>query len=276
VGCHEDRRQTPSASSFPLALRRPPSRLEAWQGEPRLFSYAQEVQPVFDNHCVRCHDYDQPAGEALNLAGDRDLVFNTSYIELWRKGYVKAIGAGPAAIQSSDTWGAGLSRLIRNRCGEEKGVRLPPKDLDRLVTWIDLNAPYYPVYASAYPNNLAGRSPLTPKEVERLTELTGIPIAKLAEHNRSQGPQITFDRPSLSPCLSSFDDPSSPAYEEALTLIQVGRERLARQPESDRLDFEPCAMDQWREQNYAARRAIEDKNRQAMLDGARYYEKPLP
>ena len=40
---------------------------------------------MFDRHCVRCHDYGQPAGEKLNLAGDLGLVFNTSYLELHRQ-----------------------------------------------------------------------------------------------------------------------------------------------------------------------------------------------
>ena len=42
----------PPARATPLALRRPPSRLEPWHGPPRNFSYSAEVQPVFDRHCV--------------------------------------------------------------------------------------------------------------------------------------------------------------------------------------------------------------------------------
>ena len=38
--------------------------------------FAREIQPIFDRHCVSCHDTDKKAGEKLNLAGDRDAVFD--------------------------------------------------------------------------------------------------------------------------------------------------------------------------------------------------------
>ena len=65
----------------------------------------------------------------------------------------------------------------------------------RVVTWMDLNAPYYPSYASAYPEHLAGRSPLADAQLARLEELTGVPLRSLAGHRSNRGPQISFDRP---------------------------------------------------------------------------------
>ena len=96
-----------------MALCRPPSNLLGWHGEPRLFNYISEVQPVFDKHCVSCHDYGKDAGEKLNLARDRTNTFNTSYNELWRKKYIKAIGAGPSDIQKPFSWGSHASKLVK-------------------------------------------------------------------------------------------------------------------------------------------------------------------
>ena len=45
---HGGRRRRPA----PLAVQRPPQRLEPWYGPPRKFNYLAEVQPVFDKHCV--------------------------------------------------------------------------------------------------------------------------------------------------------------------------------------------------------------------------------
>lgn len=70
-----------------------------------------EVQPVFDKHCVSCHDYGQDAGKALNLAGDLGSVFNTSYVDLRTKGYVKVVGAGPTDVQMPKSWGSHASPL---------------------------------------------------------------------------------------------------------------------------------------------------------------------
>ncbi|MCB1126470.1 MAG: hypothetical protein KDM81_08250, partial [Verrucomicrobiae bacterium] len=202
VGCHEDRRTAPPHSAVPLAAARAPSRLDGWFGPAREFNYAAEVQPVFDRHCVRCHDTGKPAGEFLNLAGDRDLVFNASYNELWRKQFVEVPGAGPAETQPAYSWGSHRSRLIAAIRGGKCGVRLSAEEFSRLATWVDLNAPFYPTYASAYPTHLAGRSPLNDAQLARLEALTGVPVRQLAGHAQNRGPQVSFDRPELSPILA--------------------------------------------------------------------------
>jgi hypothetical protein len=61
VGCHEDQNGAPAGSYGPgLALRGGPRALEPFQGPARAFSFAREVQPILDRHCVRCHN-DRPA-----------------------------------------------------------------------------------------------------------------------------------------------------------------------------------------------------------------------
>lgn len=278
IGCHEQRRSSPAAppSATTEALRRAPSKLNGWRGASREFGFLAEVQPVFNQHCVRCHDYEQPAGKILNLAGDRDLVFNTSYNELWRKNLIHVVGAGPPETQAAYSWGSHASKLVttlRNspRCGGTLGEG----DLDRIVTWIDLNAPYYPTFASAYPDNLGGRSPLNDKQVARLEELTGVPLRKLADHTKNCGPQISFDRPELSPCLAvlrekSVADPSD--YDEALALIRTGRDLLAQRPEADMPGFRANERDAWRERKYFTRVLAEERNRAAIRQGEKVYD----
>jgi hypothetical protein len=277
MGCHEDRLTAPrqAGEKMPLALQRPPGRLDGWRGQPRLFNYASEVQPVFDRHCVMCHDYDKEAGKKLILAGDRTNTFNTSYNELWRKRYIKAIGAGPSDIQQPFTWGSHASKLTEVLRGGHNDVKLDEEELDRIVTWIDLNAPYYPRYDCAYPANLTGRSPLDDKQLKRLTELTGVPFATLAVHNRNAGPQVSFDRPHLSPCLAGFEDTTSPDYIEALGIIEAGKRMLEQHPRADMAGFEACAVDQKRQQNYAMRRQIEINNRRAIREGRKLYDLEL-
>ena len=277
IGCHEDRRSAPPThlNTAPLAVRRAPSALDGWQGPPRLFNYMAEVQPVFDTKCVGCHDYGQEAGEALNLAADRTTTFNTSYNELWRKGYVAAIGAGPAETQEPRRWGSHASRLVRTlREGhaDHADLALTAEELDRIVTWVDLNAPFYPRYDCAYPDHLAGRSPLTNAETARLTELTGVPFAQLASFNANRGPQLSFDRPELSPCLASLRETNPDAWAEAVALIRAGGERLRARPRADMPGFVPCAEDQRRERVYAERRRMDERSREAMRDGEKAYE----
>lgn len=273
VGCHEDRRSAPPHSLVPRAATRSPSRLDGWFGPAREFNYVAEVQPVWDRHCVRCHDTGQPAGKILSLAGDRDLVFNTSYNELWRKKYVNVPGAGPAATQPAYGWGSHRSRLVEALRQQKCGVQLTPEEFARVVTWVDLNAPFYPSYASAYPANLAGRSPLNDAQLARLEELTGVPVRQLAGHAQNRGPQVSFDRPELSPVLDGLADRNPEAHAEALALIRAGAEMLANRPSAELPGFEPCAIDRWREAKYATRQTSEAGFRAALRRGGKVYER---
>jgi len=274
VGCHENRRMAPIQipHKMPLAVKRPPTKLDGWKGPARLFSYIQEVQPVFDKHCVRCHDYGKKAGKKLVLAGDRTNVFNASYNELWRKKYIKAIGAGPADTQPAYSWGSHPSKIVQKIRKGHKDTKLTKDEFERVVTWIDLNATYYPRYDSAYPQNLAGRSPLDNGQIKRLTELTGVPFARLASFNSNLGPQVSFDRPELSPCLAKIKDPNSPAHAEAVAIIQAGKEMLTQRPRADMTGFEACPVDQQRERKYVQQQQVEAANRQAIEENKKRYD----
>jgi hypothetical protein len=273
IGCHAQRHTAPALTSAPQALQRPPSKLAGWLGPPREFSYLAEVQPVFNKHCLSCHDFGQQAAAVVNLAGDRDLVFNVSYNELWRKKLIRVVGAGPPDTQPAGSWGARASKLGQTLLRNWK-TKLTREEFERVVTWLDLNAPYYPSFASAYPDNLAGRSPLDDRQLARLETLTGVPLRRLAGHADNRGPQVCFDRPELSPCLSALTDPADPKRQEALALIRAGADNLRRRPEADSDGFRPCSLDDWRQQRYQARHALEDANREAIRAGRRLLDAP--
>jgi hypothetical protein len=86
VGCHE----IPTSDLTDLnrrmidALQRPPSMPGPQPGEKagrRPLYYETDVQPVFDKHCVKCHNSKEPKG-SLNLSGERTALFNVSYESL--------------------------------------------------------------------------------------------------------------------------------------------------------------------------------------------------
>lgn len=56
VGCHESKNSAPRAA-LPVsrAQREGPRDLQEFHAPPRGFSFAREVQPTLDRHCVRCH-----------------------------------------------------------------------------------------------------------------------------------------------------------------------------------------------------------------------------
>jgi len=271
LGCHDNRRTAPPVRRSPGAVRQTPSKLAGWQGPARLFSYITEVQPVFDRSCVSCHDYGKPAGERLNLAGDRDLVFNASYNELWRKGIIHVVGAGPAETQPAKSWGSHASKLVQVLQAGHHGVKLSGEDFDRIITWVDLNAPYYPSYASAYPDGLGGRCPLTTAQVTRLEQLTKVPLSQQQGFGVNPGPQVSFERPELSPCLVGLDH-ATPEYAEAVGIIRVGAGQLVQRPRGDAREMQACDADQRREEKYVSRQTIEARNRAAIRSGGKAYD----
>ena len=269
IGCHESRQSAGNASSAgsqTLALKREPSTLEPWYGPERAFSYAVEVQPVLDKHCVSCHDFGGKGAVKLVLAGDKDFAFNASYGELWYKGYVGALGAGPAAHLPAMTWGSHASRLIQTLHNGHQKVRLDQESMERLITWVDLNGPYYPTTYAARPGPGPGRNPLTDVQTKRLVELAGINIASLNTASKYDGPKVSFDRPEMSPCLQGLD-PHSPAFAEALGIIRSGKEALAVTPRADMPGFVPCDKDHQRQAHHEKYQAIEQDVRKAIREG---------
>ena len=151
-------------------------------------------------------------------------------------------------------------------------MELDEESFDRIVTWIDINGPYYASYDTAYPDNLAGRSPLDNTQLDRLSKLTRTPFAKLATGNDNRGPQISFDRPELSPCLARFKNTTGSRYREALSIIRAGRKMLAGRPRADMPGFQPCSLDQNRQERYAVRQQEELRNRRAIRAGEKAYD----
>jgi hypothetical protein len=274
IGCHEKRITAPS-NRMNLALQKPPVKLDGWFGKIRNFNYISEVQPVFDKHCVKCHNYGTNPGKKLNLARDRLLIFNTSYNELYRKNQVTVIGAGVSKTPDPYSWGSHASNLIRILQKGHNDVLLSKEEFQRIATWLDLNGVYYGSYASAYPLNSGGRSPLSPVEEKRLSELTGKDLSKQFYHLLNQGPLVNFDRPSLSPILSGLQ-PDDKEYKEALEIIEKGKARFSENPDSDMPEFKLSGVDLWREEKYQYRHWIEMKNREAIRKGKKLYDTDQP
>ena len=317
VGCHEDHLKPVSsgASKRSIALKRKPSPLEPWFGPARNFSYAVEVQPVLDRHCIRCHDYDAKddadgKAAAVNLTGDKGPAFNLSYTNLmsrspavWvrakpddKKPLISSVGAGPTKVIGPYTWGSHRSRLVDmlgaghrpdGPAGKPR-VKLSDEDLDRIITWIDLNVPYYPSHVTYYRTNTFGRCPLDHKEMKALGQLAAAApgkvkygwsntnsysVRRLNSLIMNHGSPINFTRPARSLCLSGFTNKTDPKYVEALAIIRKGARRLRDHPRLDMPNFKPCPADRKRLDYLAKRKAVERRNRRAIIEGNKLYDR---
>lgn len=276
VGCHENRvGDVPKTEKQPLAMRRAPSKLDGAYNlrglekgtKAHLYSFQKEVQPVFAAKCIVCHDYGKPAAGKLNLSGDRGAYFCTSYVDLWARGYVKCIGGGPAEIQEAYSWGAHASPLTKKLYGHGN-VKLTEDERDRVITWMDINAPYWPCYECAWPKNFGGRMPITCAEHAELQTLTGVKIAD--GHSKRQREQLNFDRPEFSRILADVKDLA--VKTRALAIIVAGKERLKTNPRADMDGFVPCATDRAREARYQRRLAEENEVYKVIRAGGKRYD----
>ncbi len=148
VGCHEKQNMTVPADSMPLAARRAPSPIAPWYGPPRNFSFEREVQPVLDAFCVSCHNgqagsaFDLTARPVEKVPSDFQMHFSPSYMQLRRWVHTPTLESDAHMLPPRE-FHADTSRLVQILRDDHYGVRLSPEAWDRLLTWIDLNAPFH-------------------------------------------------------------------------------------------------------------------------------------
>lgn len=247
IGCHDDRLGTVPVGKRPIALNKKPLKLTPWNGrEPVNFSFAEQVQPILDRHCLKCHDFDANDRERLVLSGDKNMFFNAAYVNLYVRGAVSLVGGGPAQIQQPYSWGSHASRLTSIIEQGHQGIELDKCEKETFYAWMDLNGVYYPVYESAFDETLAGRSPLTLEETGELGKLTDLNFWSLNHWGRKTGAQVSFERPETSPCLDAIRDDRE-KYDRAVAIIRTGGERLKATPRGD-IESELVAHERLQEQ----------------------------
>ena len=154
-GCHEPTHNaiTTASTTTPLAMRRPPSRLQPDVDGTNPFSYPRLVQPVLDRHCVECHathpdkpmrlDSElvrDPAGGWMNIP----TTYYASYVSLapkygtWK--YDTVLDSTPGKV------GARASKLYELLEKGHYDVKLSEEDMHRITVWLDSYSPFYGVY----------------------------------------------------------------------------------------------------------------------------------
>ena len=186
IGCHEDRLSTPAQDeTLPLAAAGHPDipRYPRWldgAADPKKesfspgFDYARTVQPIWDKHCISCHNAKNPPN-GVDLSGDFTEYFNVSYDVLVsenqnREGspYVSWIptynGDEQNILQvAPKRWGSYRSKLaeiiLRGSCTEGKSPRFSLSDDEKqaVFAWIDLNVPYYATSETSHLSALGNR-----------------------------------------------------------------------------------------------------------------------
>jgi formylglycine-generating enzyme required for sulfatase activity len=175
VGCHETPRDTAPARLASAALR-PARDLVPWHGPARGFDFEREVQPVLDRYCVSCHAGSAAAAPDLRRAEQvpdyrgrklSDLAIQRLHPQIMEQTrgvfrYAPAYDAlvpylrrvnieDDVSLLVPGEYHAGTSPLMQMLGKGHQGVTLDAEAWDRLVTWIDLNAPCHGTWGEVHP-----------------------------------------------------------------------------------------------------------------------------
>jgi formylglycine-generating enzyme required for sulfatase activity len=154
AGCHEGQSTTPLVRKT-LAARAPPEEIRPWHGPPRGLDFRREIQPILDARCLGCHDGRAgPLGPGIPDLTDsepaplqkNDLTINLrarftrSYYALRRLVRTPTKESDLHVLPPYDLH-ADTTRLVQMLARGHGGVRLDAEEWDRIITWIDVNAP---------------------------------------------------------------------------------------------------------------------------------------
>jgi len=148
IGCHDDRHSSPPPA-VGLASMQPPRQLEPPPWGTAAFDYQQIVQPVLNDHCVRCHDGREPGRSDLRGTLDAGRV-PASYRALIQGGWVHYFDLtyGMRHFKAEPlSFGTLQSRLWAVLADEHhREVSLDEAGMRAIKAWIDFNCPLWPDY----------------------------------------------------------------------------------------------------------------------------------
>ena len=210
AGCHE--KQAFVARTPRAAANMKLEEIQSWRGPTRNYEFLREVQPVLDAFCVRCHHEADPADR--EMFGDRqwkpDLRptkltgwhtaapgapnwmaagghFTRSYFNLVR--YVRHPGLeSDIHLFEPMEWHAETTELMMLLDKGHHGVTLSAEARDRLVTWIDLNAPFHGRWQTVVGEAAKGREALRERRREQYAGLK-------ENHEKIETPPVKLTAP---------------------------------------------------------------------------------
>jgi len=278
VGCHETRANTPTRAPVGprMAMQREPSQITPVPGVPFMIDFPRHIQPIFDAHCVTCHNPDKPEGRVL-LNGDHASVYSVSYYTLTSLGLVSD-GRNRQGNTAPRAVGDSASRLMTLLDGTHYGAKLSRAEIEMIRNWIHVGAPY-PGTAAALgtgmvrPNNLPPGYRAALKQAQAAHQRrcakchNGLPRLETysisGENNagfRNTHLAYNLTRPEKSPmllaplarkaggwgmhkrtgeCVEVFQNTDDPDYQAILNYVKMGRRCLEQNKRWDMPGFKP-------------------------------------
>ena len=168
VGCHENKNTTPLVHAIPtLAMRSGAYALEETYSPPRGFSFKEQVQPILDHYCIKCHygEHERPQTskeEKIAFSLMDEPVLEEQAKRYWSEAYLNLTKGGPeegpvrwVSTQSAPemlpagSLGSLDSPIISMLEKGHQEVQLSEGELRMIRLWIDLGVPFCGDYVEA-------------------------------------------------------------------------------------------------------------------------------
>jgi hypothetical protein len=148
IGCHEKRSLAPSNSGqIPIAMTMEANYPVPVKEIPSVIDFPRDIQPILDNHCVKCHNPEKRKGGIL-LSGDHGPVYSHSYFNLMAHFQVNDGLNHPYPLNKPGMVGDMYSKIIKKIEKGHGGVELADDELLKLRYWINTGALYPGTYGA--------------------------------------------------------------------------------------------------------------------------------
>ncbi|MDP6633550.1 MAG: hypothetical protein QGG42_01460 [Phycisphaerae bacterium] len=160
AGCHENRTRTAPVMRTRVlqAMKRPPSKIKRFEGYPDVLDFNRDIQPIFDKHCVKCHNPTKFKGK-LSLAGDLGRMWSLPYYAMFARLQVAdgRNGYGNQPPRTIGTYASPLMKKINGTHAKHKKVKVSQREWRTIWMWIESAAPYAGSYGGLRNKEQQGR-----------------------------------------------------------------------------------------------------------------------
>jgi cytochrome c553 len=152
IGCHENRTMVMPRTSHLQALRKPPATITPLSHVPQIFDYSRDIQPIWDRHCLPCHNNTNRKGNVV-MSADYGSWFRASYVTIIARKLITPSSGFTSSVDfkgnsAPRTVGSSASDLMQLLQPTHHGVSLSNKEIDMVRYWIESGGLYAGTYAA--------------------------------------------------------------------------------------------------------------------------------
>ena len=140
LGCHEGPRRAPPPGRTPLALARPPSKLQPEIGPLEPISYYRQIKPIVDRTCLPCHKERAKGPQDMSYEALRDGYTFWFSGAMWRDMTTAYSGVHGGSRTIPGRFGARATKIGQALLTDLHREKVAAAERQALTVWLDCNS----------------------------------------------------------------------------------------------------------------------------------------